>query len=251
VLLLGAVGFGTLALTAGWVPPGLLSRFCAVEIALDGPGTLTASEVRAILGAPSGGPLQGLDWQAAYARLAHLPRIKRAELCLGGWRRVRLEIAERRAVGLLLGPDGQALEVAADGMLMNTRGRCLADLPLISWDAAALGREPAAGEQLAAWGAPDLLAVLSRLQSEFPALWDGVSEAHLVGDGTYELYWNDLPTVVWGRGVLSTLRLQAWAGVMEDLRRRGETDAVVDLRFHEQILVRLPVGPKAEPSDLG
>ena len=253
-LLMGSIalaGLSLCALTAGWMPLGPLARFWEVQIVLDGPGALSEGEVRAHLGVPAAGRLDGLDWQDARCRLGELPRVQRADLSFAGIGSLTLGIVERRAVGLILRLDGEALEVAADGMLMEAPGRCPADLPLVSWDPAALRAVAAPGARIEVCGAPDLLAVLATLQAEFPTLWDAVSEARLASDGTYELFWNDLPTVVWGRGPLSAHRLRAWASVMEDLRRRGEIDAVVDLRFHEQILVRLPAGQKTEPGNMG
>jgi hypothetical protein len=85
-----------------------------------------------------------------------------------------------------------------------------------------------------------VLRLLADLEQAQPRLWGGISEAHLRRDGSYEIYWSNAPTVVWGQGRVSPLRLRAWAGVMEDLRQRGDLDAVVDLRLHGQILVRLP-----------
>jgi hypothetical protein len=35
---------------------------------------------------------------------------------------------------------------------------------------------------------------------------------------------------------------------MEDLRRRGEKDVVVDLRFRDQVVVRRPTPPPSSPS---
>jgi hypothetical protein len=146
---------------------------------------------------------------------------------------------------MLARPDGSVLEVAQDGILMPPRHAMLADLPLLTWSGGIPPAACAAGGLLDLPGGPDLMDLLAGLRSVHPSLWRDLSEAHLHPDGTYELLWSDQPTVVRGRGPVSPARLQAWSAVLADLRERDECDAVVDLRFRDQIIVSLPEAEKA------
>ncbi len=239
---LGVVLAGLLAIVLALARPGPLTCIRDIAVEIQGPGTLTEEEVRGVLTASPGTSFLELDWDAAGRAIQALPRVKRVRLSYTWFNRLEVKVEEHAAVALILRPDAAALEVSEDGVLMSPRGRSLADLPLLSWeDVALMAAAPEAGGRLEVRGAPDLLGLLATMQHGYPALWEGVSQAHLMGDGCYELYWNDIPTVVWGRGGVSDMRLRAWSSVMGDLRRRGETDAVVDLRFRDQIVVHLPV----------
>jgi len=199
---------------------------------------LTADEVRAILALPPEANWRRLDATALEARLRALPRVAAVHIGYAWYRRLIVSVEERAAVCMVVSPEGRVLEVATDGLLLEPRGTGVADLPLLTWEDYRLASVPGAGEILDLPGAPDLMNLLRQLQVAQPDLWAQVSEAHLCADGTYELFWNDAPTVVWGRGRMGGTRLQAWATVMDDLRRRGERDVVVDLRYRDQVVVR-------------
>jgi cell division protein FtsQ len=222
-----------------------------VEIAIDGPGVLTAAEVREALALPASVSWRQLDAPALEARLRAMPRVAQAHLAYAWFQRLRVTVRERAAVGMTLGRDGRVMEVGADGLLLEPRGSGAADLPLLTWDEFLMPEPPEVGEVLDLPGGPDLTALLRQLQVSQPDLWSGVSEAHLRSDGTYEIFWNEAPTVVWGRGRMAPTRLQAWATVMADLRRRGEKDVVVDLRFRDQVVVRRPAAAARPPRPLG
>ncbi len=234
-------------LLAGAFACGLLSvddllRVREVRVTIEGPGAVSTDQVFERLGIAAGGSLRGFDRQAALARLRELPRVRDARISYGWFHRLDVVIAERRAVAVMIDEEGRAFEVGREGMVMAAGGETLADLPLISLAPGLIDGPVEPGARVCAPGSEALLDLLDRLQADHPALWEGVSQGHLLPSGEYELYWIDGATVVWGRGEVSELRLRAWAGVMEDLGRRGEHDAVVDLRLHGQILVRLPEG---------
>jgi len=251
------VGGGILLVALAVLGAGRLldeaTRVASVEISISGPGAISGEEVSDLLGIVPGTPLRRLDLDRLRGRLLALPRVADARIDYAWFRRLTVAVSERAAVATICLPGGGRFEVAADGYLLQPLGQSAADLPLLSWegDRLAPGVALAAGERLDLHGAPDLLALLRTLQSDQPPLWTGISEAHLLADGTYELYWIDCPTVVWGRGPVSDARLRAWATIMGDLRERGERDAVVDLRFREQIVVRLPEESTEGPAPLG
>lgn len=252
--LLGLVALGALALVVT-LPARLYGRtpVGALTIEVAGPGQVSAREIRDALAIAPATPLRAIDRATLCARLvSEVPRIAAAEFAGGWWQPPFLRVVERIPVAIWIDATGTVGEIAADGTLLAPRGQAPADLPLLTWEPeAAVAAQPpgpaAAPDDGAreaprfdAPGAPDLLAVLAALQQCVPHLWEAISEAHLHPDGTYELLWNDQPTVAWGRGALSATRLHAWEAVMADLQARGERDAVIDLRYRDQILVRLP-----------
>ncbi|MCK4414313.1 MAG: FtsQ-type POTRA domain-containing protein [Candidatus Eisenbacteria sp.] len=231
---------GAALATAGRPLLDEVTRIRAVEVEIVGPGSFSPEEIVEILAVPPGIAWSRLDHEALRERLLSWPRIAQVAIDYTWLRRLRVVVTERQPVAMVVGAGGTRCEVAPDGMLLAPVVAAAADLPLVTWEAAEPAPRLAPGEILDLPGAPDLTALLVRLREGYPLLWRGVSEAHLLADGTYELFWSHGPTVIWGRGPLSATRLTAWATVMADLRERGEQDAVVDLRFREQIVVRLP-----------
>jgi hypothetical protein len=213
----------------------------ALHIVITGPGYLDIQEVRNTLDVPPGTPLREVEPDSLCHRLLrNMPRVASAQWQSKWFERPVLEVVERSPVCMIVCPDGRALEVAEDGMLLPPRGGTLADLPVLTWGIGPPATALTAGALLDLPGGPDLMDLLVRLRTEYPSLWSDVSEAHLSPDGTYELLWSDQPTVARGRGPVSPVRLKAWSAVMADLRERNEKDAVVDLRFRDQIVVSLP-----------
>lgn len=220
-----------------------LATIEALRVTITGPGYLDGQEVCSALGVAPGTPLRKLDAQALCRRLEQsLPRVAQARWQSGWFERPLLEVVERAPVCMVVGASGSVLEVAQDGMLMPPRRGVLADMPLLTWSVGPAADACAPGTLLDLAGGPDLMDLLVRLRTEHSSLWSDISEARLLTDGTYELVWNDQPTVVRGRGPVSAARLRAWSAVMSDLRSRNESDVVIDLRFRDQIIVSLP-GP--------
>jgi cell division protein FtsQ len=214
----------------------------ALTITITGPGYLDAEEVRAGLGVAPGTPLRKVDPQEICRRLEQtLPRVAQARWQGARFGRPVLEVIERAPVCMVVGASGMVLEVAQDGVLLPPRRGELADLPLLTWSVGLPADACTPGTLLDLAGGPDLMDLLVRLRTEHSSLWSDISEARLLTDGTYELVWNDQPTVVRGRGPVSAARLRAWSAVMSDLRSRNESDVVIDLRFRDQIIVSLPV----------
>jgi len=241
LLLGGLLASGGLGLTVGG--GRLLDALIpirGVEVEVTGPGTIAPADVVAILGIQPATPRSRIDRQALRERLLAIPRIAAVAIEVTWAQRLRVTVSERQPVAMVVAADGTHWEVASDGVLLEPVGVGAPDLPLVTWEGVDPSPPLVPGGWLDLPGGPDLLALLLCLQEDYARLWRGVSEAHLLADGTYELFWSQGPTVVWGRGRLSATRLAAWATIMADLRERGEQDAVVDLRFREQVVVRLP-----------
>lgn len=239
------------ALSGVWNPVDECFRIRRVHIELTGGGVLTEQDIRERLGALEGRSFLRLDPGGLEAGILELPRVRAAEVRYRWPGGLVVGVSEREPVALVAAPGGRLLEVSADGVLLASDGSGSADLPILSWEGQMAGVELRPGVCCDLCGAPDLLELLSRMRSECPSLWQGLSQAHLRPDGTGELFWNDVPTVTWLRGRVSPLRLRAWAAVMSDLRARGDLDAVVDLRLREQIVVRLPAEAEDERSQVG
>jgi len=251
LILLGIACGGALAYLAGGRVLDYAMRVRQVEVTVSGSGILTAEAVREALALPERLSWRQLDAPALEARLRALPRVASARITYEWFQRLRVAVEERAAVCMVVRPGGKVLEVATDGLLLEPLGHGVADLPLLTWDEFLFSEVPDAGAVLDLPGGPDLMDLLRQLQIEQPDLWSGVSEAHLRSDGTYELFWNEAPTVIWGRGRMGRTRLQAWATVMDDLQQRGEKDVVVDLRFRDQVVVRRPAATSKPQRKLG
>lgn len=230
---------------------GALHQIRDVRIEVEGDGVLTVEEIRQTLSIERGDSFFGLRLGKAAERLQSLPRVRAQEIRYRLFHELAVKVYEHHPVGVLINAEGEIVEVAADGTVFPPRGLDLADLPLLSFDTAAAISDLSPGDQMRNTGLGDLLALLQALQRAHPMLWDGISEARLFASGDYELYWNDFPIVIWGRGAVTERQLLTWTGVMDDLQQNDELDAVVDLRFQDQILVRLPQDREAGIREMG
>jgi POTRA domain, FtsQ-type/Cell division protein FtsQ/DivIB, C-terminal len=219
---------------------GALHQIRDVRIEIEGDGVLTAQEIRQTLSIERGDSFFGLQVGRAAERLMSLPRVRAQEIQYRLFHELTVTVLEYHPVGVLISADGEMMEVASDGTVFPPRGIDLADLPILTCETGRMLCELTPGDQIAPEGLSELLALLADLQAAHPRLWDGISEAKLLSGGDFELYWNDFPIVIWGHGVVTENQLLAWTGVMDELQENDELDAVVDLRFQNQILVRLP-----------
>lgn len=245
-----ALGLAALGITCGGRILDEATRIRAVEVRIEGAEVVSVEELRDLLAIRPGSSLRSLEVEHLRQRLLAMPRIAGVRFGYVWFQRLVVEVAERVPVAMVISSEGESFEIAMDGIVLPPAGEGVADLPLLTWEEQP-GTRPAPGALLDLRGGPDLMHTLRDLQERYPSLWQGISEAHLLADGTYELFWNDTPTVAWGRGALSDARLRAWATIMSDLHQRGEKDAVVDLRFREQIVVRLPEGAGPSGAPLG
>lgn len=235
------LGAGIILAAAGvWHPLDAVLRIRAVRVVAIGPEVCDRQALRDRVDVKCGDSFLSVRPGLLAAQITQDPRIAEVAIRYGWFHELIVEVTERTAVATLIGPEGGFCEVASDGVLLEVLGELPADLPLVSWEGQTPTSPLAPGERLDLRGAPDLCDLLARLRTLRPTLWRGISEARLLADGTCEFYWNDAAIVAWSRGPVADLRLDAWAAVMSDLTRRGERDAVVDLRYRDQIVVRFP-----------
>ncbi len=219
---------------------GPLHEIREVRIQMSGNGQLAVEEIEAVLGIEAGLSFTDLDWAEAALRINSMPRVKTQRLSYQWPHVLKVSVVEYVPVAVLLGADGQIVEVTRQGVVFPPRGESLPDLPILSFEFALSLVDLAPGERIDLPGTRDLLGLFEKLQRDYGALWCGISEARLLNSGGYELFWNDSPIVIWGQGEVSETQIAAWLSVINDLQSNGETDAVVDLRFRDQVLVRLP-----------
>lgn len=246
---LGCGGVGAILLVAGVLSFHPLFAIRGVEFIREQPGTLSIEELEATLALPPKASFTNLDWKAANERLLSIPRVAEVRMSYGWFHELEITVEERRAMVLLFDADGTAWEMSKSGVCLSPRGQALADLPLLSGPP--LDTTLRAGLRPESPGLLSVLEVLDALRRDHPQLFEGLSEAHLQGDGTYELFWNESPIVVWGLGSLSQQSLRAWEHIMGWLEQDGLDDVVVDLRFQDQIVIRHPLGTPITSEEIG
>jgi len=228
---------------------GVLHQIQEVRVEVLGDGVLTATEIQEALNIKAGLSFAAVDWDAAAERVLTLPRVHAQEFSYDWPHVLVVRVCEQTPVALLLDCEGRGIEITAGGVVFPPRGPSC--LPIISFEEGPDLFDLVPGDQVELPGAGDLLRLLNDLHRDHTDIWCGISEAHLLAGGDYELYWNDFPIVIWGEGAVTRLQLDSWLAVISDLQDNGETDAVVDLRFRDQILVRLPTDQVLEPREIG
>jgi cell division protein FtsQ len=110
------------------------------------------------------------------------------------------------------------------------------DLPVLRPARAGLGAPPPEALARAAGAA----AALAEREPEF---WSGVSVLTSDGGSDLTLAWGDPPVHIRLRAPVEPLRLREVGAVLADLAARtGRRPAVLDLRFADQVVVRLEEG---------
>lgn len=234
--ILRVLGLIAVLVVLAHLPWGLMRRRLGrvQDVRVEGLHYLDAARVCAIAGAAPGTDLIGFDPVRARQALLLSPRILRADVDRELPRGVRIRIVEREPV--LLVQHGTPWEVDSSGVLLPLLADgAVADVPLLSgprFDGVQAGAQIRTPEMLRglAW-----VAALSQdeLQLGGQVSQIGVSDASATElqlmNGTRVL------TPAWPPGVreLSALRV-----VLADLQHRGVSAEVVDLRFHDQVIVK-------------
>lgn len=247
-LLLGLFGGGV------WLHAHLTrSPLWAVRsVIVEGNRSIEMNDLLARLGLSPGMPWWRVRSRAA-ALTAEEPRLSSVEV---EWRRPRdLVVRVHERQGFLRIPASAPLEVATDGVLFATNDDLdPLDLPLLT-GALPPTLAPRQKLELAAAGA-DWTEMLD-LCHRSPAVWKQVSEIRYVGGRDFQIYLRGGRRVIlWETGINDALK-QTLPEVLQDLESRNQPDVVVDLRFRDQVVLRLPVsavadsaaqahGPKAE-----
>ncbi|MFE6865174.1 cell division protein FtsQ/DivIB [Kitasatospora sp. NPDC057692] len=92
---------------------------------------LTADEVRSAIGGVGSGPLARVDLDEARRRVEAIPRVARAEVWRGWPNTLRVKVAQRTAVAVVKGEDGQFTQVDAGGVSFATEPAAPEGVPVV------------------------------------------------------------------------------------------------------------------------
>lgn len=141
------------------------------------------------------------------------------------------------------------LEVARDGILLDTREDLdPADLPLLT---GTLPPDRAPRQRLEFADAGDAWKEFLSLAEDEPAFWRDVSEIHYVGGRDFQLFLRrGRRVILWEAGINGDLK-KTIPTLLAELERRGQEDAVLDLRFRDQVVLRLPAAAVEDSAAAG
>lgn len=128
------------------------------------------------------------------------------------------------------------LELAADGMLLEPEERIdPVDLPILT---GALPAGLCPGQRLELPAAGQGWREILDTGLAIPSLWKRISQIHYVGGKSFQLFLREgRQVILWEAGVNCDAKISLPA-VLADLSRQGIDEAVLDLRFRDQIVVR-------------
>jgi cell division septal protein FtsQ len=135
------------------------------------------------------------------------------------------------------------LEVARDGTLLETREDIdPADLPLLT---GALPLSLAPQQHLDLVDAGDAWKEFLSLADDEPGFWREVSEIQYDGGRDFQVFLRQGRRVIlWEAGINGDLK-KTIPAILADLQRLGQEDAVLDLRFRDQVVLHLPAAAAA------
>lgn len=240
-VLLAGIGM-VVSLAPGW--GRTREEFVVSAIDVKGNTILTAAEVVELSGLDLGESLLGVglgEIEESVARSSRVERV-RASRHLPGTIVIRLD--EALPVALVASGSGGFAEVAADGRVLESVSRSSrVDLPVVT---GAFGRVEA-GAELKDEEFERAIALLSEARRVSPSLWAELSEIRIApGSGLIIYTVADGAEVRVGSGALDADGLRDLWLVMSDLRARGLVAETIDLRFDDQLVVRLSPESRGE-----
>jgi cell division protein FtsQ len=136
------------------------------------------------------------------------------------------------------------LEVARDGVLLETREDLdPADLPLLT---GALPPSLGPSQRLDFVDAGDAWKEFLSLADDEPGFWREVSEIQYDGGRDFQIFLRQGRRVIlWEAGINGDLK-KTIPAILTDLERLGQKDAVLDLRFRDQVVLHLPAAAVAD-----
>jgi cell division septal protein FtsQ len=192
----------------------------------------------------------GMPWWRVSTRpaarlLAAYPRIRDLRISWSWPRELRIAVVERESVLRIRG--AQELEVAEDGTLLDPNDPIdPADLPLLTGE---LPSGLRAGGKLTLVDAQAHWDELLGVSRKAPDLWKQVSQVHAVGNGEFQIFLRQGHKVLlWPAGINAELKEQI-PTILAELRQQHLDDAVLDLRFRDQVVVRLPEGTLSDTTE--
>ncbi|HWK90391.1 MAG TPA: FtsQ-type POTRA domain-containing protein [Longimicrobium sp.] len=241
-----------LALIAGaassplWAPPVMrrMTWFQADRIEVTGTRLLAPHDVVAASGIRIGANVW-TDPGAWEAALRRLPVVASAEVERRLPSTLRIRIVEKRAAALVAG--STLRPATAQGEILPVDpSRVPVDLPLA-------GSAPDTARRVRGAAALALLAQAGRLGEMDPGFVGRVSELRAERNGATRLLLSSPRAEVLLPATLSTPRLLQLRAALDDVERRMAPNALgralVDARFADQIVVRLPAAPLPTPPE--
>lgn len=233
-VLLGAIGL-VVTLAPGWGRSQ--EDFVVNAIDVRGNVILTPDEVIELSGLELGESLLGVRLAEVEEAVGRSSRVARARVSrhLPGTVVIRLD--ETPPVALVAAGSGELAEVTEDGRVLEPaeRSSCF-DLPIVTGAAGSLetGAAPSGTDLTRALG------VLREARRVSPLFWAELSEVRIApGSGLIIYTVADGAEVRVGSGALDANGLEDLWRVMCDLRARGLVAESIDLRFANQLVVKL------------
>ena len=213
-------------------------------ITVMGNRSLGTAEVLDRLGISPGTPWWKVRTQAVAKFRAHEPRLAELSLSFSWPRDLIVRVRERESFLRVMGEPPMTL--ATDGVLLAADEEIdPADLPLVS----GLGGGLVPGQRLQLAAADGVWEEFHRLSVDCPEIWKSVSEIHHAGGRDFRVFLRDgRKVLLWECGVNPRLKA-AIPEILSDLSRHGQDDVVVDLRFRDQVVLRLPEGALIDSTD--
>jgi cell division protein FtsQ len=212
-------------------------RFLLSRFEVRGNRVLTEEEVLELSGAVMGGNLLDVRISALEEAVASSPRVDRAQARRVLPDRVVVTLDEKRPVALVAAGGGRVLEVTDDGEVLPVAAQTASvDLPVITGVVGDV--EP--GIDTLSPELTDALALLRRAQEVSEGLWMDISEIRIApGSGLVIYTVADGAEIRVGSGAPGSSDLERLWRVLCDIRDRGGEAETIDLRFKDQVIVRL------------
>jgi cell division protein FtsQ len=223
-----------------WSAPGWgrrEERFTLASFEVRGNRVLTREEVLDLSGVEIGSRLFDVSIRELEACVAACPRVERAQAVRALPGRVLVTVDERVPEALVAVEPGVVLEVTGDGIVLPPVARSVAvDLPVIT---GAVGQiEPGMAEPPSELMEAIRLLAMARSVSE--RLWMDISEVRIApGSGLVIYTVADGAEIRVGSGALEPNDLKRLWHVLNDVRDRGRTIDSIDLRYEDQVIVKL------------
>jgi cell division protein FtsQ len=217
----------------GWGRDG--ERFLLTRFEVRGSAVLTEEEVIELTGVELGSSLLDIRISDLEEALVASPRIVRAQALRVLPDRVVVTLDEKRPSALILADGGSVLEIMDDGEVLPPVVRSSqVDLPVLTGAAV----EPGMGELPE--GVECALEALRLARGVSEGLWAEISEIRIAPESGLVIYTvADGAEIRVGSGALDERDLTRLWMVLSDIRARGDEIESIDMRFKDQVVVKL------------